>query len=509
VALMRPAQQGFFDVAVNFNSIFCSAKFDCCYDTTNDGCAADGSEDIALLFDVTGARGRTFVLGLACTAGTAAAVDTRLYLSSIALDCTPPHAGTDFAADVTLNPAAGPGNLCAAGALTNCPAITAGGAVADSHLFQIAVFRGVEELESDGGSAHKVYWNLALGVKEPAIASCRLRAEATADDAVNTDDRVDAGVIAAGAVYPYIQWDVALDASCGSEPLTFGASGASVTTRYTGTTDAATGFAYGYGPTFPADGFCDPVCVRGTCVEGTCRCPTEWTGDDCDTHAPACGDGLVEGAETCDGDCPASCDDADACTVDALSGSAESCNVVCANTPITACADGDGCCPAGCTGSNDDDCLPASCATTTFTSCRAILNAGCSTGDGPYTVDYDGTGSGAATTAYCAMTDGGYTYRTTDTTAIANGYYQLTYNDGGPYYPSGCPATTLTVYPMAAAQAINCNRYDWSATNLSCLRTRYVSALVGLRYYGDGTCVSLGDRCPNVVKTHFLRYRCY
>ncbi|MDP2349920.1 MAG: hypothetical protein Q8M74_02045, partial [Chloroflexota bacterium] len=30
VALMRPANPGFFDIAVNFNDVFCSAKFDCC-----------------------------------------------------------------------------------------------------------------------------------------------------------------------------------------------------------------------------------------------------------------------------------------------------------------------------------------------------------------------------------------------------------------------------------------------------------------------------------------------
>jgi hypothetical protein len=37
VALMRPAQQGFFDIAVAFNNIFCSAKFDCCAEDTSTG----------------------------------------------------------------------------------------------------------------------------------------------------------------------------------------------------------------------------------------------------------------------------------------------------------------------------------------------------------------------------------------------------------------------------------------------------------------------------------------
>jgi len=52
------------------------------------------------------------------------------------------------------------------------------------------------------------------------------------------------------------------------------------------------------------------------------------------------------------------CDDADACTVDSLTGSAANCNVACSNTAVVSCADGDGCCPAGCDMASDDDCSP-------------------------------------------------------------------------------------------------------------------------------------------------------
>lgn len=75
-----------------------------------------------------------------------------------------------------------------------------------------------------------------------------------------------------------------------------------------------------------------------------------------------CGDGVVSApTETCDppSTCPTSCDDKNACTKDALSGSASACDAKCEHTPITACAAGDGCCPAGCTSVNDADCSGA------------------------------------------------------------------------------------------------------------------------------------------------------
>ncbi len=54
LAIMRDANQGFFDVAVNFNDIFCSAKVDC---------------QNSLLHDAAGNRVRTAVIGFACTSG--------------------------------------------------------------------------------------------------------------------------------------------------------------------------------------------------------------------------------------------------------------------------------------------------------------------------------------------------------------------------------------------------------------------------------------------------------
>jgi hypothetical protein len=55
LTVMRDAQQGFFDVAVNFNDIFCSAKVDCLP---------------AFLHNGAGVRSETAIIGFACTSGT-------------------------------------------------------------------------------------------------------------------------------------------------------------------------------------------------------------------------------------------------------------------------------------------------------------------------------------------------------------------------------------------------------------------------------------------------------
>ena len=246
VALMRPAQQGFFDIAVNFNNIFCSAKFDCCEDTNNNGC--ESGEDIELLFTAGSTRGRTMVLGFACTAGTGDGVDTTLYMDDLEFDCSPGVAGFQTAFSVAVD--GGPGNLCSAGDMAGCAAITdPAPPEADTYLFQAAVFRGAELLQSGAAAANKLYWNVALGVTGD-IGDCTVRTAATADDAGNDLDGLVAGTVSDGAVYPYVDWLVPLG-SCASEPLSFTGSGA-VQTRYTVTNPTeATTFAYSFAPTPP------------------------------------------------------------------------------------------------------------------------------------------------------------------------------------------------------------------------------------------------------------------
>ena len=69
-------------------------------------------------------------------------------------------------------------------------------------------------------------------------------------------------------------------------------------------------------------------------------------------------------AERCDnaavGSCPTACPPSDACTPLVAPGRGRHLQRDCVPQPITACADGDGCCPAGCTSATDADC-PAIC----------------------------------------------------------------------------------------------------------------------------------------------------
>ncbi len=105
--------------------------------------------------------------------------------------------------------------------------------------------------------------------------------------------------------------------------------------------------------------------VIGTTAGGTGCGPaaqsSDITGSAGSGTDPNCGNGKVDANETCDtaiasgaSACPSGCDDANACTKDALSGA--SCTAACAHEAITACVSGDGCCAPGCTPANDKDC---------------------------------------------------------------------------------------------------------------------------------------------------------
>jgi hypothetical protein len=116
-------------------------------------------------------------------------------------------------------------------------------------------------------------------------------------------------------------------------------------------------------------GTCSAACVAHpitTCVSGDGCCPSRCTvADDADCPA-VCGDGVKSAGEVCDravtaglpGACPRTCDDGDACTLDAASGTIAGCSRACSHTPVTACVGGDGCCPPGCNAAADRDCAP-------------------------------------------------------------------------------------------------------------------------------------------------------
>jgi MYXO-CTERM domain-containing protein len=106
---------------------------------------------------------------------------------------------------------------------------------------------------------------------------------------------------------------------------------------------------------------CNVACGHtaiSTCAGGDGCCPAGCgpaSDSDC---SQTCGNGTIEPGETCDPPrtCPVSCDDNDACTVDAETGSAENCNAACSHASVVSCDAGDGCCPAGCTEATDADC---------------------------------------------------------------------------------------------------------------------------------------------------------
>jgi MYXO-CTERM domain-containing protein len=74
-----------------------------------------------------------------------------------------------------------------------------------------------------------------------------------------------------------------------------------------------------------------------------------------------CSNGIVDPGETCDsainGSCPGSCPTSmDACAPIVLVGATLTCDAACETQPISACLNDDGCCAAGCTAIDDNDC---------------------------------------------------------------------------------------------------------------------------------------------------------
>jgi hypothetical protein len=97
---------------------------------------------------------------------------------------------------------------------------------------------------------------------------------------------------------------------------------------------------------------CDAEKSDGCCAAGC----TAKSDIDC---RPQCGNGVVENGEQCDPrtSCPATCPNR-GCTQFVLNGSAEACTAMCAESgQQTACQPNDGCCPPGCNGNEDNDCL--------------------------------------------------------------------------------------------------------------------------------------------------------
>ena len=181
LTIARPAQQGFFDVAISFADLFCSAKVDC----VTAGPAGD--VPLALLFAPTGgARIPTALLAFACTGGVDA--DTQLYLGGLAVAC----GGT--VVDLAVTGAAG--NIYGVASPAPAP------------LLQLASYRGLEALaDAQGASWRKLYYNVAVALDFDNLpGACDLVGTLTAADGPFTVPFTSP----AGATYPLIRVAVPL-----------------------------------------------------------------------------------------------------------------------------------------------------------------------------------------------------------------------------------------------------------------------------------------------------------
>jgi len=296
LTVVRDARQGFFDFAVQFDDIFCSAKADCL--------DASGAP-LRLLHDDSGARAQTLVVGLACTAGPGQR--THLYMNDLVLRCP-------GRPDVVVDPGLGPG------------AIPVGGD--PPHVFGAAIYRGEEALPG----IDSCYWNAALGLELGALPpSCTLTLSATA-----AAQPLVANTTAPWTRWPIVTWSIPV--STGATPAALactrhgldqgdqGGQGAAVATVYsdfgpsgasfhrsldcaTGEVDAVDRCGNGV---HDAGEACDPTLDEsGDC--GVCTCDRAPYLPDGVGGCDFCGDGRVQAGEQCEtaldrgGQCSGAC----------------------------------------------------------------------------------------------------------------------------------------------------------------------------------------------------------
>jgi hypothetical protein len=195
LTLMRPAGQGFFDIAVDLDDVFCSAKADC----------ASSTGPLELLHNprLTGApRDQTLVMGLTCTAGPD--TDTRIHWLDAAIVCG--GVTYDLLAGMVDNTAGLQGPIEPSGIGTS------------SLVFEHAYYLG-EQAPYAG-----VFTNLAVGLDTRflglgAHTGCRLEARATVSEGPLGD------TTRANSRYPIVTWDIPLNTGnnaallCSQHPL--------------------------------------------------------------------------------------------------------------------------------------------------------------------------------------------------------------------------------------------------------------------------------------------------
>ena len=165
LTLMRDAQQGFFDVAVTFDELFCSAKLDC--------------KDEGLVFDPrTQERRPTAVIGLSCAGPT-----THLWLDELVLTCGSSSQPLDiFGPD---------GNQYTALAMPPTP------------LAQVATYRGTSVVSG----LELVYFDVGIAIDPTAITTdCSLSFGATASRSIFATPFSTP----TNTVWPRIRWEMPL-----------------------------------------------------------------------------------------------------------------------------------------------------------------------------------------------------------------------------------------------------------------------------------------------------------
>ena len=181
ITLMRDATQGFFDIAVNFSDIFCSAKLDC--------------RDF-LVDPATDKDGLTAIAAFACTAGPGQ--DTTLYWGDAAIVCRESEKlDAKIIATYPVNPGSGEGN--------HGP-ISAKEDPKRKGVFASANYR-TEEFP-DNSEVDKCSWVTAVGIDVAALGpNCSFEATATATDTAFTAPPFHTPP---DALYPVIHWSVPL-----------------------------------------------------------------------------------------------------------------------------------------------------------------------------------------------------------------------------------------------------------------------------------------------------------
>lgn len=284
LTIMREANQGFFDIAVNFDDIFCSAKVDCQYADPQGG---PGRPIELVHHPKTGERVPSIVWAFACTDGDApgdVAASTHLYMSDLKLRC-----GTT---EYPVHPSEGPGNLYQVG--IDPPA---------GPFVQAMVFEGQELIKNGALSADKLYWNVALGLNTAfftaASPACHLVIKATA-----SRGPLDFGETPPDTSYPFVDVDVVVNSgaaiTCSQHGLDQIGAHAGVSTAYTTPTGGVLTFNHVEERADPGVDthpigdrcrgvVCTPtdVCVLSACEPTTGACvetpnaayPTLWNGD--------------------------------------------------------------------------------------------------------------------------------------------------------------------------------------------------------------------------------------